>query len=146
MELSYFQESIYDHFCNAAFIYVASVVLAWLGPKAPALAWPKGAPALKNLGPGHEPLLGPGSGLAWPRLRLQVHEPTQVAPPLHISKAGPPMHTATHSCCMHPHTLESPNVEWPPCHFPTTTNTHENTGCGGSRASWHALTFLACPK
>ena len=44
-----------------------SGVLAWLGLKAPALAWPEAALAFSNPRPGqsHRPRLGPG--LAWPR-------------------------------------------------------------------------------
>jgi hypothetical protein len=41
--------------------------LAWLGPKALALAWPKGALAFKNHGLSQSPQLKPGSGLAWPK-------------------------------------------------------------------------------
>jgi hypothetical protein len=47
-----------------------SGVLAWLGLKAPALAWPEAALACSNPRPGQSCQPGLGPGLAWPRPRL----------------------------------------------------------------------------
>jgi hypothetical protein len=49
-------------------------VPAWLGPKAPALAWPERAPALNIVRPSQSHKVRPGSGLAWPRPGLLYEE------------------------------------------------------------------------
>jgi len=49
------------------FHYQCSAVPAWLGLKAPALAWPEGAPAFQNPRPSCGSWLWLGHGLAWPR-------------------------------------------------------------------------------
>jgi len=46
---------------------IISAVPARLGLKAPALAWPEGAPAFQNPRPSCESQLQLGHGLAWPR-------------------------------------------------------------------------------
>jgi hypothetical protein len=51
-------------------VVATSAVPAWLGLKAPALAWPEGALAFQNPRPSHGSWLRLGHGLAWPRLGL----------------------------------------------------------------------------
>ena len=57
-----------------------SAVPARLDLKAPALAWPEGAPALSNLRPGQSRQSRLGSGLARPRPQLYI----RVQPVLYI--------------------------------------------------------------
>ena len=58
---------------GGAVVVVVVVVPAQLGPKAPALAWPEAALALSRPGPGQSPHSRLGSGPAWLKPRLLVH-------------------------------------------------------------------------